>query len=59
MNDLINNYKELISENDDEESGLRVSNLKQRLENHFVEKLSFWASKGKSDIVYIEEKKFA
>ena len=55
MNDLIDIYKELISENDEEESGLRTSNLKQRLENHFGEKLSFWAPKGKSGIVYSEE----
>ena len=56
MNDLIDIYKELISENDKEESGLRASNLKQRLENHFGEKLSFWAPKGKTGIVYSEEK---
>ena len=55
MNNLTDIYKELISENDEEESGLRASNLK-RLENHFGEKLSFWAPKGKSGIVYNEEK---
>ena len=55
---MINNYKELISENDEEQSGLRASNLKHRLENHFGEKLLFWAPKGKSGIVYCEEKQF-
>ena len=56
MNDLIVIYKELISENDEEESGLRASNLKQPLENHFRENISFWAPKGKSGIVYSAEK---
>ena len=56
MNELINIYKELTSEHDEKESFLRTSSLKQRLENHFGEKLSFWSPKWKSDIVYNEEK---
>ena len=45
MNELIDIYKELISEHDEKESFLRTSSLKQRLENHFGEKLSFWSPK--------------
>ena len=56
MNDLIDIYKELIPENDEEESNLRTLNWKQSFENHFGEKLSFWAPKVKSGIVYSEDK---
>ena len=56
INDLIEIYKELISGNEEEEPGLRVSNLKRRLENHFGEKLSFCAPNGKCGIVYSEKK---
>lgn len=55
MNDLITIYKNLIKECDEEEVGLKAQNLKERLKNHFGEKLNFWAPKGKVGIVYSEE----
>ena len=55
MNNLINNYKTFLAQCNEEEVGLKAQNLKFRLQNHFGEKLSFWAPKGKTGIVYREE----
>ena len=55
MNTVLEVYKNLITEYNEEESGLKTQNLKLRLQNHFGDKLSFWAPKGKGGIVYSEE----
>ena len=55
INSIIEIYKKFITEYNEEEIGLKTQNLKARLQNCFGDKLSFWAPKGKSGIVYSEE----
>ena len=55
MNNLINIYKTFLAQCNEQEVGIKAQNLKIRLQNHFGEKLSFWALKGKTGIVYSEE----
>ena len=55
MNNSINIYKTFLAQCNEKEIGLKAQNLKFRLQNHFGEKLSFWAPKGKTGIVYSEE----
>ena len=55
MNTVLEVYKNLITQYNEEESGLKTQNLKLRLQNHFGDKLSFWVPKGKGGIVYSEE----
>ena len=55
MNTLIDIYKTIIAEYNKEEVGLKSQNMKQRLQNHFGEKLSLWAPPGIGGIIYSKE----
>ena len=55
MNHIVQMYKNFLVQSGEKERGLKVQNIKQRLESHFGDKLCFLAPKGKTEIVYSEK----
>ena len=48
-------YKNFLVQSGEKERGLKVQNIKKRLQSHFGDKLCFLTPKGKTEIVYSEK----
>ena len=55
MNHRVGMYKNFVEQSGEEETGLKIQNVKQRLLSYFEDTLCFFAPKGKTGIVYSEE----
>ena len=48
MNHRVGMYKNFVEQSGEEETGLKIQNVKQRLLSHFEDTLCFFAPKGKT-----------